>query len=133
MFLLPESKVRAYLILAGMLLVVFFVQTFIGTLIWLLLSEIFPMTIRGFAMGAAVFVLWTTNTIISFVFPLLVGALGATLTFGLFTIVNACSFFFIWKFCPETRGRTLEELEDDFREHDATHFVHRAPADVYGS
>jgi MFS transporter, SP family, major inositol transporter len=133
MFLLPESKVRAYLILAGMLVVVFFVQTFIGTLIWLLLSEIFPMTIRGFAMGAAVFVLWTTNTIISFVFPLLVGALGATLTFGLFTLVNAVSFLFVWKFCPETRGRTLEELEDDFREHDAAHLVHTAPADVYGS
>jgi len=133
MFLLPESQVRAYLILAGMLVVVFFVQTFIGTLIWLLLSEIFPMTIRGFAMGAAVFILWTTNTIISFVFPLLVGALGATLTFGLFTLVNACSLLFVWKFCPETRGRTLEELEDDFREHDAAHLVHTAPSGVYGS
>jgi MFS transporter, SP family, major inositol transporter len=133
MFQLPESELRAYLILAGMLVVVFFVQTFIGTLIWLLLSEIFPMTIRGFAMGAAVFILWTTNTIISFVFPLLVGALGATLTFGLFTLVNVCSFLFVWKFCPETRGRTLEELEDDFREHDAAHLVHTAPANVHGS
>jgi MFS transporter, SP family, major inositol transporter len=133
MFLLPESRARAYLILLGMLVVVFFVQTFIGTLIWLLLSEIFPMTIRGFSMGAAVFVLWTTNTIISFVFPLLVGALGATLTFGLFTIVNACSFLFVWRFCPETRGRTLEELEDDFRTHDAAHLVHTAPSAVSGS
>jgi MFS transporter, SP family, major inositol transporter len=133
MFLLPESKARAYLILAGMLIVVFFVQTFIGTLIWLLLSEIFPMTIRGFAMGAAVFVLWTTNTIISFVFPLLVGALGATLTFGLFAVVNVCSLVFVWRFCPETRGRTLEELEDDFREHDAAHLVHQPPAGVTGS
>jgi MFS transporter, SP family, major inositol transporter len=133
MFLLPESRLRAYLILLGMLVVVFFVQTFIGTLIWLLLSEIFPLTIRGFAMGAAVFILWTTNTIISFVFPLLVGALGATLTFGLFAIVNAISFWFVWKYCPETRGRTLEELEDDFREHDAAHLVHTPPAGVYGS
>ena len=133
MFLLPESRVRAYLILLGMLVVVFFVQTFIGTLIWLLLSEIFPMTIRGFSMGAAVFVLWTTNTVISFVFPLLVGALGATLTFGLFVLVNACSFLFVWRYCPETRGRTLEELEDDFREHDAAHLVHTAPVAVTGS
>ena len=133
MFQLPESRLRAYLILVGMLIVVFFVQTFIGTLIWLLLSEIFPMTIRGFAMGAAVFILWTTNTIISFVFPLLVGALGATLTFGLFTLVNACSFLFVWRFCPETRGRTLEELEDDFREHDARHLAHTAPPGVHGS
>jgi major inositol transporter-like SP family MFS transporter len=133
MFLLPESRVRAYLILLGMLVVVFFVQTFIGTLIWLLLSEIFPMTIRGFSMGAAVFVLWTTNTVISFVFPLLVGALGATLTFGLFVLVNACSLVFVWRYCPETRGRTLEELEDDFREHDAAHLVHTAPVAVTGS
>ena len=56
-FLLPETPFRSYLILAAMLVVVFFVQTFIGTLVWLLLSEIFPMTIRGFAMGIAVFVL----------------------------------------------------------------------------
>jgi major inositol transporter-like SP family MFS transporter len=133
MFLLPESTTRAYLILVAMLVVVFFVQTFVGTLVWLLLSEIFPMTIRGFAMGIAVFVLWTTNTIISFVFPPLVESLGSTLTFGLFAIVNACSFFFVLKFCPETRGRTLEELEDDFRTHDAAHFVHQAPAGVHGS
>ena len=133
MFRLPESTTRAYLILAAMLVVVFFVQTFIGTLVWLLLSEIFPMTIRGFAMGIAVFVLWTTNTIISFVFPPLVESLGSTLTFALFAIINACSFFFVLKFCPETRGRTLEELEDDFRTHDAAHFTHNAPAGVHGS
>ena len=75
-FMLPESSFRSYLILAAMLIVVFFVQTFIGTLVWLLLSEIFPMTIRGFAMGIAVFVLWTVNAAISFVFPPLVAALG---------------------------------------------------------
>jgi MFS transporter, SP family, major inositol transporter len=133
MFLLPSSSTRAYLILAAMLIVVFFVQTFIGTLVWLLLSEIFPMTIRGFAMGLAVFVLWTTNTIISFVFPPLVKSLGSTATFALFAIVNAVSFFYVLKFCPETRGRSLEELEDDFRSHDAAHFVHQAPAGVHGS
>ena len=132
-FLLPESGFRSYLILAAMLFVVFFVQTFIGTLVWLLLSEIFPMTIRGFAMGIAVFVLWTVNAAISFVFPPLVGALGATLTFGLFALVNVGSFFFVAKFAPETRGRTLEELEDDFREHDAAHFTHAAPVCVHGS
>ncbi|RFU22146.1 sugar porter family MFS transporter [Geodermatophilus marinus] len=131
-FLLAESDLRSYLILAAMLLVVFFVQTFIGTLVWLLLSEIFPMTIRGFAMGIAVFVLWTVNAAISFAFPPLVAALGATLTFGLFALVNTGSIVFVTKFAPETRGRTLEELEDNFRTHDAGHFVHEAPAGVRG-
>jgi MFS transporter, SP family, major inositol transporter len=132
-FLLPESSFRSYLILGAMLVLVAFVQTFIGTLVWLLLSEIFPMTIRGFAMGIAVFVLWCVNALISFVFPLLVEAAGSTLTFGLFALINFCSFLFVKKYCPETRGRSLEELEDDFREHDAAHFVHRAAADVRGS
>jgi major inositol transporter-like SP family MFS transporter len=116
-----------------MLVLVAFVQTFIGTLVWLLLSEIFPMTIRGFAMGIAVFVLWTVNAVISFVFPQLVEAAGSTLTFGLFALINFGSTFFVIKFTPETRGRTLEELEDDFRTHDAAHFVHEPPAGVHGS
>jgi major inositol transporter-like SP family MFS transporter len=114
-FMLPESAFRSSLILAAMLIVVAFVQTFIGTLVWLLLSEIFPMTIRGFAMGIAVFVLWTVNAAISFVFPPLVSALGATLTFGLFALINCASIVFISKFAPETRGLSLEELEDRFR------------------
>jgi major inositol transporter-like SP family MFS transporter len=132
-FLLPESTARSYIILGAMLLFVAFVQLFIGIGVWLLLSEIFPMTIRGFAMGIAVFVLWSVNALISFVFPNLNEALGSTGTFGIFVLVNLVSIWFIWKFVPETRGRRLEELEDDFRTHDAAHFVHRAPADVYGS
>jgi MFS transporter, SP family, major inositol transporter len=132
-FSLPESGARSYLILLAMLFVVGFVQTFIGILVWLLLSEIFPMTIRGFAMGIAVFVLWTVNAGVSFAFPPLVASLGATLTFGLFALINCGSIAFCYRFAPETRGRTLEELEDDFREHDAAHFVHVAPAGVHGS
>jgi major inositol transporter-like SP family MFS transporter len=132
-FFFPQSAFRSYLILGAMLVVVFFVQTFIGTLVWLLLSEIFPMTIRGFAMGIAVFVLWTVNAAISFAFPPVVAALGATWTFGLFALINVGSILFVYRFAPETRGRTLEELEDDFREHAAAQFVHKPPVAVYGS
>jgi MFS transporter, SP family, major inositol transporter len=71
--------------------------------------------------------------LISFVFPLLVEAAGSTLTFGLFALINFGSLLFVQRYCPETRGRSLEELEDDFREHDAAHMVHTAPAGVYGS
>ncbi|MGE5762820.1 MAG: MFS transporter [Mycobacterium leprae] len=51
------------------------------------------------------FVLWTTNTIISFVFPLLREAVGATPTFGLFVLINIVSVILVGKFVPETRGR----------------------------
>jgi major inositol transporter-like SP family MFS transporter len=114
-FLLPQSDARSYTILAGMMLFVAFVQCFIGTCVWLLLSEIFPMTIRGFAMGIAVFVLWTTNAAISFAFPIVNENLGSTGTFGLFVVINLISLTFVIKFVPETKGRSLEELEDQFR------------------
>lgn len=113
-FLMPASMTRSYVILACMVLFVAFVQMFIGTVVWLLLSEIFPLSIRGFAMGIAVFVLWCTNAIISFAFPLLNQALGSTGTFGLFVLINVASFLFVLRFVPETKDTTLEELEERF-------------------
>lgn len=119
-FLLPESTMRSYVILACMILFVAFVQMFIGTVVWLLLSEIFPLSIRGFAMGIAVFVLWCTNAIISFLFPLLNSTLGSTGTFLLFVAVNVGSWIFVQRWVPETKGTTLEELEERFEaEHTA--------------
>jgi major inositol transporter-like SP family MFS transporter len=132
-FALPESNFRSYMVLTFMVCFVGFVQCFIGIGVWLLLSEIFPMAIRGFAIGIAVFVLWTVNGSISLAFPPTVEALGASATFGIFVLINIASILFVSKFVPETRGRTLEELEDDFRGHTAGRFVHTAPAGVYGS
>lgn len=116
-FLLPESTTRSYVILTCMVVFVGFVQMFIGTCVWLLLSEIFPLSIRGFAMGIAVFILWCTNAAISFLFPLLNNALGSTGTFGLFVLVNICSWLFVRRLVPETKGATLEELEERFEVH----------------
>ena len=114
-FMLPPSDVVSYTILAAMMLFVAFVQCFIGTCVWLLLSEIFPLAIRGFAMGIAVFALWTVNAGISFAFPIVNESLGSTGTFALFVAVNLISLGFVSKFVPETKGRSLEELETDFR------------------
>jgi major inositol transporter-like SP family MFS transporter len=111
-FLLPENTTRSYVILGCMVLFVGFVQMFIGTCVWLLLSEIFPLSVRGFAMGIAVFVLWCTNAVISFLFPLLNNALGSTGTFALFVLVNIGSWIFVHRLVPETKGTTLEELEE---------------------
>ena len=114
-FTLPQSDLVSYTILAAMMLFVAFVQCFIGTCVWLLLSEIFPLAIRGFAMGIAVFALWTVNAAISFLFPILVVALGSTGTFTVFVLVNIVSLIFVAKFVPETKGQSLEELEVHFR------------------
>ncbi|MBG6184793.1 major inositol transporter-like SP family MFS transporter [Arthrobacter sp. CAN_A214] len=114
-FLLPPSDIVSYTILVAMMLFVSFVQCFIGTCVWLLLSEIFPMAIRGFAMGLAVFALWTVNAAISFLFPIVNENLGSTGTFGLFVLVNIISLGFVHRYVPETKGHSLEELEFHFR------------------
>jgi major inositol transporter-like SP family MFS transporter len=66
-------------------------------------------------------------------FPIVAEGLGSTPVFLRFAVIIAVSFLFVRKFMPETRVRTLEELEDDFRTHDAAHYVHKAPAGVHGS
>jgi major inositol transporter-like SP family MFS transporter len=133
MFLLPESTARSYIILAAMCLFVAFVQGFTSACLWTMLSEIFPMAIRGFSMGLATLCLWAVNTIISFVFPFMISTFGSAGTFGIFAVINIGSLIFNIIFAPETRGRSLEELEDDFRGHDSRHLVHEAPVGVHGS
>ena len=66
-------------------------------------------------MGIAVFVLWCTNAIISFAFPVLNSALGSTGTFLLLVVINIGSWLFVRAYVPETKGSTLEELEERFQ------------------
>lgn len=115
-FLLPRSTASSYLILLAMVLFVAIATCFLGIGIWLLLSEIFPLAIRGLAMGVAVFALWAANALVSFVFPLAVNSAGPAWTYAAFALINAAATIFTILFVPETRGRTLEELEDVFRE-----------------
>lgn len=113
-WLLPlGSPARPWVIL---LLVVVFVgsmQSFLNVAVWVYLSEIFPLHMRGFGMGVSVFVLWITNGFLSLFFLSLVDGVGINGTFLLFATVGALSLLFVWKVVPETRGRTLEQLEAD--------------------
>jgi MFS transporter, SP family, major inositol transporter len=90
-------------------------QGTIGPLVWLLLAEIFPLKIRSFAMGICVFALWIANAVVAFAFPPVVEALGIGSTFFIFAILGVFALIFIATTVPETRGKTLEEFEDEFR------------------
>lgn len=115
LFLLPESTTRSYAILLCMVIFVGFQQCCISTVTWLLLSEIFPLRIRGFAMGVAVFVLWGVNFAISLLFPVVNAAAGPTWTFLAFVVLGIAAIVFSTTQVPETKGHSLEELEDRFR------------------
>ncbi|NOX54052.1 MAG: sugar porter family MFS transporter [Planctomycetes bacterium] len=78
---------------------------------WVVISEIFPNRIRGAAMSVAVFSLWTGCTALTFTFPFLKRALGAHGTFWLYATICVAGFFYILLRLPETKGKSLEDIE----------------------
>jgi predicted MFS family arabinose efflux permease len=114
--LIPDgSPVKPYVILLFVVMFVFCMQGTIGPLVWLLLAEIFPLKIRSFAMGLCVFMLWMANASVAFGFPPLVDAVGISSTFFIFAALGVLALIFILTMVPETRGRSLEQFEEDFR------------------
>jgi major inositol transporter-like SP family MFS transporter len=105
----------SYTVLVFMLCFLLSMQGAVGPVAWVMLSEIFPMKMRGFGMGLAVFMLWSVNAVISFAFPILISVFGGAGTFALFAAVNIGTVIFSWKMVPETSHLTLEELEEEFR------------------
>jgi SP family arabinose:H+ symporter-like MFS transporter len=89
-----------------------------GPLVWLLCSEIFPNKIRGRAMAVATVAIWAACYIVAQTFPMLNDskAVGPALTFWIYAIVSLGSFVFISMFVPETKGRSLEEIEASWRQ-----------------
>jgi sugar porter (SP) family MFS transporter len=78
---------------------------------WVVISEIFPNRIRGAAMSVAVIALWAACFILTYTFPLLNKSLGPSGSFWFYGVICVGGFFFILKTLPETKGRTLEEIE----------------------
>lgn len=99
-----------------LLLVVFAIGCYAMTLApitWVVLSEIFPTKIRGVAMAIATFSLWTACFILTYTFPILNNTLGAYGTFWVYGMVCTLGFVFIYLKLPETKGKSLEEIEKE--------------------
>ena len=78
---------------------------------WVLIAEIFPNRVRGAAVSVAVSALWTACFILTFAFPLLQRSAGIAATFWIYAAICFAGFLFVRARVPETRGRTLEQIE----------------------
>ena len=87
----------------------------LAPVVWVVISEIFPNRIRGMAMAVATFSLWTACFVLTYTFPLLNKGLGSYGTFWLYGIICLLGFIFIMKMLPETKGKSLEEIEKEFQ------------------
>lgn len=81
-----------------------------GPICWVLISEIFPNKIRGQAVAIAVMAQWTANFFISSTYPPMM-EFSSTLTYAIYGVMSVLSALFVWKMVPETKGKTLEEME----------------------
>lgn len=85
----------------------------LGPVAWTLLAEIFPNRIRGIAMATCTFALWVGCCTLTFSFPSMNAALGSSGSFWIYSGICICAFTFLWRRCPETKGKSLEELEKE--------------------
>ena len=80
---------------------------------WVVISEIFPNRIRGAAMSVAVSALWIACFLLTYTFPILNAKLGSAGSFWLYAVICVLGFIFIFAKLPETKGKTLEQIEKD--------------------
>ncbi len=83
----------------------------LGPIFWIIISEIYPLRVRGVAMSFATAIAWLSNLIVSFTFPVLLAKFGVGSTFAMFSLITLASLIFSCLKVPETRGLTLEQIE----------------------
>jgi SP family arabinose:H+ symporter-like MFS transporter len=94
--------------------VLFYVGLFdfsLGPVVWVCMSELFPTAVRGQAVSVATLALWTSCLVVSLTFLSLMKCLSAGGTFWLYAGISAFTFLFVWLWVPETKGRSLEEIQ----------------------
>ena len=85
----------------------------LGPVTWTLLAEIFPHRVRGIAMATCTFALWVGCCTLTFFFPPMNATLGTYGSFWVYAAICICTFIFLFRHCPETKGKSLEQLEKE--------------------
>ena len=108
------TNINANLILIGILGFIACFAFSLGPVMWVLLSELYPIKYRGLAIGVIAFINSLISSLVQLVFPWELSNLGNALTFFLFGAIALIGFFILLKVLPETKGKSLEELELEF-------------------
>jgi MFS family permease len=105
------TNVNANMILIGILGFIACFAFSLGPVMWVLLSELYPLKYRGLAIGAIAFVNSLISSLVQLIFPWELSNFGSALTFFIFGAIALVGFFILLKILPETKGKSLEELE----------------------
>jgi MFS transporter, SP family, galactose:H+ symporter len=114
-FRMPTGGALAWLAVVTLMVYVASFAISLGPIFWLIIAEIYPLRVRGIAEGTAAGVNWASNFVVSFTFLTLIEVLGPSMTFWAYALLAVASWLFAYYLVPETKGRTLEEIEHSFR------------------
>jgi SP family galactose:H+ symporter-like MFS transporter len=106
----------AWLAVISMMLYVASFAISLGPIFWLLIAEIYPLRVRSSSEGLAATFNWSSNLLVSLTFLTLLQVIGAPRTFWLYGLFAIGAWLFSYRLVPETKGRTLEEIENFWRE-----------------
>ena len=109
--LFATESTNAWLILFPIVLFIACFAFSFGPVTWVVVSEIFPTRIRGEAVAISTMSLWLANWVVGQFFPVLLNSSGASFTFLVFALFSAYALYIAWKKIPETKGKSLEEIE----------------------
>ncbi|MEG8037654.1 MFS transporter [Sphingomonas sp. LR61] len=111
---IPDGNpIRPYVLLFLICAFVLSMQSCLNIAVWVWLAEIFPLNMRGLGTGIAAFAGWLMNGVLALYVPSLIEGVGITGTFFLFAVIGAIALAFIVTQVPETRGWSLERLEEE--------------------
>jgi SP family arabinose:H+ symporter-like MFS transporter len=108
-FKFPVLPASALLLI--ILLYIAFFASAMGPLVWVVMAEIFPIKVRGAAMGLATLILWLADFAVTLTFPVISDRFHPATAFWLYAAMCALDLVFMWFYLPETKGKTLEEIE----------------------
>jgi sugar porter (SP) family MFS transporter len=109
------ASFKSEVAVAGLVIYVASFAVGLGPIFWLLISEIFPLRVRGAAMSAVTMTNWAMNLAVAVTFLTLVAALGRAETFWLYGVIAIAAWVFCYRLVPETKGKTLEQIEAHWR------------------
>ena len=109
------SGLKSYIAIGGLVIYVACFAFGLGPIFWLMISEIYPLKVRGAAMSAATVSNWAFNLLVAATFLSLVAVLGHAGTFWLYGVIAIAAWIFFYRFVPETKGKTLEQIEAHFQ------------------